>query len=663
MPITGSTVNRSTLAQFIRSQRDTILRHWEVRVRALSPASKLSHDELRDHLPHLIERVADLAERLEEHDQLPVDEAELHAVDRLQDGYDLPDVIREYSLLRDILIDAAAEAGVPGVDELRVLNRVLDHATNVSVSRFAQASQRLLKALDRISTEALAARPNVPDLLDRLLHVIVEASPAVDAAAILLREDNRLRVRAAVGIIAHDGESSVAMGQGFAGAIAQERKPRLVRNAAEDPQIEMEAVRHAGIRALYGVPLVESDVIGVAYMASRSAFEFSDEDMLLFRAMANRAGAHIVEARLREDIERRSAELEAVLESIPDGVHVGDASGVKRANRPGCALLGFSRHEELNRPIAELVQQVRMRSAATGEALPLEEQPFMRALQGDTIEREVLIRRVDTGEDRCLRSIAAPLRLHDAIIGAVAVHADITERKAIEEELRKGAEYRERFIGVLSHDLRSPVSAINLSLTLLLEQEGLTPVMTRVLKRVLTTTARIEGMIRDLLDFSRARQGSVPLNRAPMDLEAAVRQVADELALAHPDRVVELVAEGDTRGVWDAGRVAQMISNLVSNAILYSPAETAVAVRVRGGEEVVSLEVANQGEPLDASVKKHLFDPFRRGSASEHRHAEGLGLGLFITKSIVDAHGGQISVVSAAGAGTSITVTLPRRPL
>jgi PAS domain S-box-containing protein len=651
------------LAEFIRSHHGTILAAWEKRARALSPASRLSRTELRDHLPHVVERIAELAELAEGSGELPVEEAERHAVDRLQEGYDLSDVVREYSLLREVLLEEAAGAGVPGLAGVRLLNHVLDYATNVSVQRFSQASQRLLKALDRISTEALAAKSNLTELLERLLQVMMEASSAVDTASILLREGDRLWTRAAVGLTGErDAGFSLALGEGFVGVIAAEGTPRKVRDASKDPLIKSPYIRDSGVRGLYGVPLMATEVIGVAHMGSRTAFEFSDEDMLLFRAMANRATAFIVEAQLRDQAERRAAELEAVLESIPDGVYVGDSSGVKHVNRKGYELLGYSSSEGPKQPLDSLVREIQVRHAATGEVMPVEAQPFYRAVHGETLAAEVVIRRMDTGEDRCLRTVAAPVRLRGAIIGAVAVNTDITERKTAERLLRSEAVYRERFIGILGHDLRTPVQAIAMAADLLLKQDSITDGAARIVRRIVSSTARISRMIADLFDFSRVRSGGrLPLSPTLVDLGSCARLVVEELALAHPGREVKVAVEGDALGMWDGDRLAQLISNLVANALQHSPPESPVTVRVRGERAAVVLQVTNQGEPITEALYAQLFEPFRRGDSPEQRHRSGLGLGLFIARSIVDAHGGRIDVTSA-GRETSFTVQLPRRP-
>jgi signal transduction histidine kinase len=170
-------------------------------------------------------------------------------------------------------------------------------------------------------------------------------------------------------------------------------------------------------------------------------------------------------------------------------------------------------------------------------------------------------------------------------------------------------------------------------------------------------------MIRDLLDFTQARfAGGIPVAVQPVDLHDVVTQVVEELEHTHPERTLRLTREGDTRGAWDPDRIAQVVANLASNAIKYSPSDTPVTVRTRGEEEAVVLEVHNGGAPIAPELLPHLFKPLSRGVAKVDVQTRSIGLGLFIVDSIVRAHGGRIDVRSSEAEGTTLTVRLPREP-
>lgn len=306
------------LGPFIRHQRGAILAEWERLVRALPIAAELERPALIDHIPDVLERIADLADGISrgEPGELPHDLADTHALERLEEGFDLPQVVAEYAVLRDCIMRQWEEAAWDPAQlvELRAVNQAIDTAVSASVGRFTRARDRTLVALDRIATEAMESR-DLDDLLHRLLGVFVQTTGSVDTATILLREGDRLRVRATIGL-PEDRGYSLAIGEGFAGRIAAERAPLALRNGSADPLVQSEALRAKGLRALYGVPLLDGELIGVAHMGSQRAQEFSRQDMRLFGAMATRASAVINQHLLRETAEKTAAELATVLESM-----------------------------------------------------------------------------------------------------------------------------------------------------------------------------------------------------------------------------------------------------------------------------------------------------------------------------------------------------------
>jgi len=241
-----------------------------------------------------------------------------------------------------------------------------------------------------------------------------------------------------------------------------------------------------------------------------------------------------------------------------------------------------------------------------------------------------------------------------------AMH-DVTERRAAEAEARRRAEFEQLLIGIVGHDLRNPISAITMASTTLLRREDLDERQRKVLGRILSSAERATRMLRDVLDFTQARLGGgIPMQPRPLDLHELTRQVVDEVRLAHPERRLDLNCLGDGAGSWDPDRLAQVITNLVINAIGYSPEPCPVLVRTHGTRGAVSLSVHNMGDPIPADLVPRLFEPMKRAERLEPRDGRGLGLGLFIVKHIVDAHGGRLRVRSSARDGTLVTVRLPR---
>jgi PAS domain S-box-containing protein len=297
----------------------------------------------------------------------------------------------------------------------------------------------------------------------------------------------------------------------------------------------------------------------------------------------------------------------------------------------------------------------------------------------------------ETGEPRMLREVSLPSRpggeppptegLFDVayqpvrapgggIDGVLFLVFEVTEqvrlRRAAEglaEEERTRRDFEQHLIGIVSHDLRNPLGAILLGLELLLRREGLDARMQRSLSRLHASTERAVRMVRDLLDFTQARLGGgLKIERSAMDLHTLVRGVVEEFQATHSARALRLEQTGSGDGQWDGDRLAQMLGNLVGNALKYSPPDTPVTVRSGGEAGHVWLEVHNGGAPIASAALPRLFQPLQRAVEGIDRLSRSVGLGLYIVEQIARAHGGDVQVRSSAPEGTTFTVRLPRPP-
>lgn len=233
----------------------------------------------------------------------------------------------------------------------------------------------------------------------------------------------------------------------------------------------------------------------------------------------------------------------------------------------------------------------------------------------------------------------------------VGMITDVSDRVRVELA-------RDQFIGILGHDLRNPLTAIQMAIEVL----GALPDPYAPVVAVAARSAhRIEAMIRDLLDFARGRlAGGIPIAPRPCDLQAMCDQAVEEMQQAHPDRAIRFEGVGDLRGEWDPDRVEQVVSNLVGNAVAHGIGPVRVTGRDDGDEVVTT--VHNQGPAIPAEVIPILFEPFTRPAAEDDgATSQGLGLGLYIASEIVHAHGATISVASREGEGTTFTIRWPRR--
>ncbi len=220
--------------------------------------------------------------------------------------------------------------------------------------------------------------------------------------------------------------------------------------------------------------------------------------------------------------------------------------------------------------------------------------------------------------------------------------------------------YRDQSLGILGHDLRNPLSAIIMGSALLVATEGLDDKSVRVASRILNSANRMNRMIADLLDLTRTRFGElIPVVRLPMDLGPLCRQVVAEFEGLHPDGL-EFRAEGDLRGEWDSDRIAQVLSNLLRNAIQHGSKGDPISLTAKDNGAEVLLEVHNSGPGIPDGALNTIFEPMVRHTARDNP-TSGLGLGLYIASQVVMSHGGTLDVTSTEAAGTTFTLHLPRR--
>ena len=231
----------------------------------------------------------------------------------------------------------------------------------------------------------------------------------------------------------------------------------------------------------------------------------------------------------------------------------------------------------------------------------------------------------------------------------------VEETTRLHSEAKDRALFAEQMVGIVSHDLRNPLSTIQMGAALLsrtrANQEA-------VLHRVMRAADRATRMIADLLDFTQARLGKgIAVARAPMNLRQCVADAVDELALAYPARAITHEHTGAAGCEADADRLTQLVGNLVSNAIAYGREASPVDVSSVVDGANASISVRNLGEPIPPEIQASLFQPMVRGEVDVA--SRSVGLGLYIVSEIAKAHGGSVTVVSSAEAGTTFTAQFP----
>ena len=232
------------------------------------------------------------------------------------------------------------------------------------------------------------------------------------------------------------------------------------------------------------------------------------------------------------------------------------------------------------------------------------------------------------------------------------------------DERRRNDDFKETFLGILGHDLRNPLSTILTTSRVLVVRQDTPVEIRRKLERVVSSGVRMQRMIDQLLDLTRARLTAgipVAVSSTEVALGPIVTKIVDEIRAAHPESRFEVCAWDQCSAFIDADRFEQVVSNLLGNAVTHGDNTKPVRVLMSAYPDEVTLTVHNQGVPIDPAFLPMLFNPFARANKPAGRSA-GLGLGLYISERIIDAHGGTLSVQSTAEAGTRFEVNLPRRP-
>jgi signal transduction histidine kinase len=717
---------------------------WEKNVRALPIARTLDKPILIDHIPDVLDRIAHAAAYAHsdaEERALPHELADAHAIARLNEGFDLSQVVLEFSILRDAITSLWEEESLARsvLSDLKILNHAIDRAVSASIRRYTEVRDRTTRALDRLAIVALESG-DLDDLLRRLLAVMLESTPAVDTGAIFLRDGDALRLRASVGLEDDVVRNfTIAVGEGIAGTIAQTKQPMFVREAFQDPRLKSDVLRTRGVRALYGVPLVENGaVIGVAKMGSLTAQEFSQQDVALFSTMASRATAAIHHHLLREEAERTAHQLaidiaerrlledklresEERFRTIADEQRfLSDASKVLSASLGSndtleqlarlavpaladwCAI-DLVDGERIDRVVvthadpskAALAQRFKEQGPPTNvkggiaQVMRTGVSELCSEVTADLVAAGLAHEHVRLLAQLGLCSyIIVPLVARGRVLGALSVVSAESGRRftardqALLEEIGRRAgiavdnarlyadaqtavRLREEVLAVVSHDLKNPLSTIQMTAALMQQHpDGDVARTIKHAERLQRAVSRMDHLVADLLDMARVQTGHMKVEQTPHDVRALISEMIEQHELLAKERGITIVdacaiPEG-TRVSCDRERMQQVFANILGNALKFGrPGDTITIsgeLTGSGTGALVRFSIADTGPGIASDELPHVFDPY--WSALRYRK-RGTGLGLYICKGIVEAHGGTISADSAEGRGTTFQFTLP----
>jgi two-component system, chemotaxis family, CheB/CheR fusion protein len=406
--------------------------------------------------------------------------------------------------------------------------------------------------------------------------------------------------------------------------------------------------------------LVSQGIIAVLDRVFASGQPFTDRDVLIrhdrsrdgkledhyydvvYQPLVNPDGE--VEAILAQSIDvtdrlRARHQFEATLTAMSDAVMVVAPDGALELTNPA-----FDRFFGSSRTFAPQDE--------SGRTLPEAEWPQRRAANGESFTMLFTLREPE-GTRRWYEGSGQPLLINGVQQGGVVVIRDVTDRS-----LRH---LQEQFLAVAGHELRTPLTALSLSIDLAARQVERSddPRLRQHMTRAAEQTRRLTELAHEIVDVVRLTTATLQIERAPLDLSDLSRRVVDTIQVIAGEQPIHL--QGDDTAIvisGDARRIEQVLLNLLANAVTFSGGSGSIDVSLRQADGVAEIEVRDHGPGIPAHVLPHIFDRFYRVD-DERSAREGLGLGLFIAREIVNAHGGLIEVESTIGSGATFTVRLP----
>jgi two-component system phosphate regulon sensor histidine kinase PhoR len=551
---------------------------------------------------------------------------------------------------------------------------------NAQLHAQMQAQQRRLEALGAIST-VVSTAADLDELMSNVLDVTLNVVNTPAGALLLFDPAHALlTVGAYRGLPASFVESQRSVPVADAPCEEAVRYGQPIRRPLMAESGE-ELLMEAQLSSCVYLPLLAGGtVVGVISIYGDAAL-YERVDIPSLMTMGNSIGFAIANVLLYEDSQVERRKLRAVIDGIAEGVVLCDAQGrLLLANETARALLSLE-SIPYQQPLSEMPDFYAIRDLE-GEALPVERLPLARALSGEVFHDYRVLLRGASGQDSVMSFSGAPV--HDdqgSIEGAVVVFRDVTTSQKLERA-------KDDFLAVAAHELRSPLAAVRGYTDLLVRREQRrgeedSPEL-RGLNILAQQVTHMLRMVDNLLDVSRLDAGQFNLQLQRVNLVTLVEQVIEQQRPAAGDRDLVLETDrDDLTVVCDPLRIRQVITNLIGNAIRYSPPATAVSVGLslewvsrlaarhlayagrnaatrqelpHADELMAVVQVRDQGAGISAEQAARLFKRYARG---QERHGEGLGLGLYLSREFVTRHGGEIWVESQDGQGSAFYVALP----
>lgn len=407
-------------------------------------------------------------------------------------------------------------------------------------------------------------------------------------------------------------------------------------------------------RQVVGLPMVIGNrLVGVIYVLRRDGAAFSTSDRRVLLSFAGQAAIAVQNARLYSQIAQEKRRLDAIIENSGDGVMILDPDyRISVFNRALAAMTGILAEEAIGRPCWEvLVSQDPGQDQSVCQLCPPSS-----CQDGNQAQVEGDFTRPDGTRVTFSITYSPLLDVDNKLVNIIANVRDITH-------IREAEEMKSTFISVVSHELKTPVALIKGYASTLRREDANwdKETLSDSLAVIEEESDRLDVLISNLLDVSRLQSGQMKLNKSDVRVDLMAARVVNDFGTQTARHTFALDFPADFPVIQaDHERLRQVLTNLVSNAIKYSPDGGRIMVSGRFDDESVYVAVTDQGIGVSANDRERIFDRFYRVESALSRRTQGAGLGLYLVKSVVDAHGGRIWVDSEPGKGSTFVFTLPR---
>src|SRR5215467_10393108 len=539
-----------------------------------------------------------------------------------------------------------------GASHARLEERIRD-ATRDLARRQREAEE--LARVARTLTEDL----DMHQVADRVVQPVLKLF-AVQSSVLWLREPNGSLVAAGISGRARDrfrrGDILPA-GASMAGRAVTEGRPVWTSDVLEErglaiPDVQRARLQASGDRAVLCVPVaVGGRTIGVLALGDGSTREFTHDEVMLLQASADQAAIALQNASLYAESQTQRVQLTQILESTSDGVlFVGPDGRVQAANRHAGELLGWGVMSIVGCDLGEMLR--RECSAGSTATLLLACAGGLGAAPDAGAHGDLDL----PGHNRVLHWEARATR--DAAgrtTGLTITVHDVTQEREI-------AQMKSDFVSFATHQLRTPLSGIKWMLELAMQETAVPDAAASFMKDALGASQRLIQLVNDLLDVSRLESGRMKATPQLVDLVALTRTVLDELKLQVEERDHQLTvasAEDPLDVFADPQLLRQVVLNLASNAIKYSPSRASISVRLTGEGHAVRWQITDTGIGIPKESQRHLFEKFYRADNVAALETDGTGLGLYLVRLIVEQSGGRVGCESEEGQGATFYFTVP----